>query len=301
MVLLLAAGSTGTSQAQTTQGGIGCNQQPRLTVGAMARVTHYPDLPNRLRTQPGYTSEIIGQILPGGIFEVISGPTCIQGVYWWQVKHDGRIGWTAGGNGNQTYWLEPVTLPPTTQDCAPQPRLIAATEGRVLPGLPNVIRTHPGTVASGVMHSEVIGEIPGGAEFVVLDGPVCAPDGRFWWYVQYRNLIGWTAEGEDNTYWLEPVNSAIGTCEGALPSRLVAGQPGMIAPEPAIPNVLRTQPGIDTWRIGSIPAGAPVDIIKGPHCADGYAWYLVQYRHLSGWTAESGKGLYWLIPHGSHN
>lgn len=294
--MLTLTGGTAVQAQIIDSAGIGCTHQAtRLTTGIEARVTLYPDLPNRLRALPGYMSEIIGLIPAGDTFSVIGGPVCIQGVFYWQVNHNGRIGWTAEGNGNQTYWLEPVTQPPYSPVCAPQPRLIAATEGRVTPGLPNVIRTHPGTAASGVSYSEVIGEIPGGGVFVVLDGPVCAPDGRFWWHVQYRNLIGWTAEGEGNTYWLEPVHSMIGTCPGALPSRLVPDQPAMVAPQPALPNVLRALPGLNTRRVGRIPAGGHISILEGPYCADGYAWYRVQYRNRIGWTAESGKGLYWLI------
>ena len=35
------------------------------------------------------------------------------------------------------------------------------------------------------------------------NGPVCTADGA-WWQVNYNGLIGWTVEGQNNDYWLEP-------------------------------------------------------------------------------------------------
>lgn len=82
-------------------------------------------------------------------------------------------------------------------------RLEIGMWARVTPGEPNNVRILP------LHSSERIGQIPGGGEFVVLDGPEC--DNNYtWWKVDYNGLIGWTAEwgyiyGE---YWLEPYESA---------------------------------------------------------------------------------------------
>lgn len=78
------------------------------------------------------------------------------------------------------------------------PRLLIGQQARVVPGDPNNVRQQPTTRASR------IGRIPGGGVFTVLDGPVCA-DGFTWWQVDYRGLVGWTAEGEPARYWLEPI------------------------------------------------------------------------------------------------
>jgi hypothetical protein len=68
--------------------------------------------------------------------------------------------------------------------------------GRVLPGDPNTVRDQP-TRSGGV-----VGQIPGGAEFFVLEGPICADD-LLWWRVDYNGLVGWTVQGDGTVPWLE--------------------------------------------------------------------------------------------------
>ncbi|MEQ8671931.1 MAG: SH3 domain-containing protein [Aggregatilineales bacterium] len=80
------------------------------------------------------------------------------------------------------------------------PRLIVGVEGRVLPGEANRMRNQPTTAGAN------IGRIPAGAIFDVLAGPVCA-DGFNWWQVDYDGRIGWTVEGDSDTYWLQPLIS----------------------------------------------------------------------------------------------
>lgn len=81
---------------------------------------------------------------------------------------------------------------------APPPMLVIGQQGEVTPGTPNNVRADP--ARSG----EKVGEIPGGARFEVLDGPVCA-DGFAWWQVDYNGLIGWTVEGSGDDYFVLPV------------------------------------------------------------------------------------------------
>jgi hypothetical protein len=79
-------------------------------------------------------------------------------------------------------------------------RLVVGGLGRVVENLPpNNVRSEP------TINSQRLGEIPGGGVFTVIGGPVCA--GNYaWWQVDYNGLIGWTAEGEGQTYWLEPMS-----------------------------------------------------------------------------------------------
>ena len=98
---------------------------------------------------------------------------------------------------------EPQTVPtPTTVTCPNllPPRLTVGGSGQVTPGTPNNLRSEPGTTAP------LIGTIPGGAQFYVLNGPVCDEGaGIVWWQVEYSSQIGWTAESGSGTYFVEPV------------------------------------------------------------------------------------------------
>lgn len=78
-------------------------------------------------------------------------------------------------------------------------RLRVGGMGRVTPGAPNNLRSQPSVSAS------LIGQIPGGATFQVLAGPLCDPAGIAWWQVNFNGLIGWTVEGQGNVYWVEPI------------------------------------------------------------------------------------------------
>jgi hypothetical protein len=294
-VILLAAAGAPRAHADFWDGT--CEQPARLTPGIMGRVTTYPDLPNRIRTYPSFSAGVVGHIPVGATFEVLSGPTCVSGTQWYQVRYNGVIGWTGEGNGYGTYWLEPYPLP---SHCALASRLVVGQQGRVLPGLPNVIRTAPGTTATGA-NSQVIGEIPGGGVFTIHAGPQCGSDGRLWWQVSYNGLTGWTAEGEGyNTFWTEPAGLPAGTCPYALPARLSVGGWGRVTEAPYLPNRLRSTPGVAAGNIvGQIPAGGVFEILGGPSCGDGSTgttWWYVSYNDVTGWTAEGNGSMYWLEP-----
>lgn len=80
----------------------------RLHVGDQAAVSTSPNLPNRVRIDPGLTTEIIGKISPGEKIKILDGPTCNNGV-WWKVQSQktGLLGWTLEGD-NENYWLVPL-------------------------------------------------------------------------------------------------------------------------------------------------------------------------------------------------
>jgi hypothetical protein len=72
-------------------------------------------------------------------------------------------------------------------------RLDVGEQGIVLPGAPNNIRAEPSADAA------LIGSIPGGEVFDVLEGPECGPM-YVWWRVAYNGLEGWTVEGTGGDY-----------------------------------------------------------------------------------------------------
>lgn len=74
------------------------------------------------------------------------------------------------------------------------------------PPMPNLVRIGPDTDRAAV------GQIPPGGIMEVLDGPECG-GGYTWWKVRALDtgIIGWTAEGDSQSYWIIPCAS-IGEC-----------------------------------------------------------------------------------------
>lgn len=296
LLLLAVMGLAGAANADDSYQG-SCWQPARLIVGQQGRVTLWPNLPNRLRSQASFQSSVIGYIPAGGTFSVLGGPSCVYGTNFWRVNYNGLIGWTAEGNGSNTYWLEPASAPPPTPPpgCTLPNRLVVGQFGRVTPGLPNAVRTAPGTNRSGA-NSVVVGYIPGGSVFAVSGGPQCGPDGRWWWYVNYNGLIGWTAEGEGQTYWLEPWWNSAPQCPNFLPSRLVPGGLGAVNNVPYNPNPIYNSASYSGVVLGNIPRGGVFTVLTGPVCGESTAWWQVNYNGVVGWTFEGNGSQYYLDP-----
>ncbi len=89
-------------------------------------------------------------------------------------------------------------------DCRLPVRLQVGVRAQVEPGpgTANRIREAPG------LQAEIVGAIPPGGRFRVVDGPRCA-DGYQWWQVQYGEVSGWTAEGGSGDYWLEALTAPV--------------------------------------------------------------------------------------------
>jgi len=81
-----------------------------LVPGERAFVTGAPtDPPNRVRAAPSLSAEIISQVYPQTIVNVVEGPICAGGLVFWKIEQPlipGGSGWTAEGDGT-AYWLEP--------------------------------------------------------------------------------------------------------------------------------------------------------------------------------------------------
>jgi len=265
-----------------------CALAPRLTLGGTGQVT--PGLPNALRSLPqtGPASTIYAWIPGGATFSVVGGPQCDgQGRYWWQVAYQGVTGWTPEGEYG-IYWLLPYTAQPQPVACTLAPRLTVGSVGYVTPGLPNLIRSQPGSGPGSI----VLGTAPGSALFDVLAGPQCDNQGRYWWQIRYGSMVGWTPEGQYGVYWLAPVG-----CPASPSTRLA---PGMLAQvSPGDPNRLRSGPGTNYSVVGQVPAGGVFAVLSGPQCGpEGWTYWRVQYGSQVGWTAEGGNGQYWIAPVG---
>lgn len=169
-------------------------------------------------------------------------------------------------------------------------RLAVGMQGRVTPGLPNVLRAEP--VQGG---NTILAYIPAGGVFAVLAGPACG-GGITWWQVSYNGVTGWTPEGQWSTYWAEPVLSTPtpdpAVC--ALPPRLAPGVSAVVTP--GLPNRMRVEPALSGRFMLFIPAGAAFQVLSAPVCANGMYWYQVNYNGAIGWTAEGRGSTYWLQP-----
>jgi uncharacterized protein YraI len=113
-----------------------------------------------------------------------------------------------------------------------------------------------------------IGRIPPGAEFDVLEGPVCN-DGYAWWRVEYNGLIGWTAESDEVTYWLEPLDGEA-IAATALPDENLCR---IVTTEEVN---LRRGPGTNYERAGTLPANETFVVIGQFTNESGFVWYKLE-------------------------
>lgn len=102
--------------------------------------------------------------------------------------------------GGSTYPALQRTIRQTA--CSDLPiRLVIMEGGRVAftDGADMNVRSAPGT------SQKIIGKVPEGSDFWVVDGPKCA-NGIAWWKVNMEeyNLSGWIAESFNNVYLVEP-------------------------------------------------------------------------------------------------
>lgn len=198
-----------------------------------------------------------------------------------------------------------VILPTTVtnaQTGCPEPRLTIGGQGRVLPGSANRIRDIAST--SGTM----MGQIPGGSAFDVLDGPICA-DGFNWWQVRYNNITGFTVEGAADEYFVEPVAAATPAAPStAAPASADGACPANVAPAPQLvpgtfgvvvadnPIRLRAEPNTSGQQLSLINPAYQFVVLDGPVCAGGYNWWKVEDEGVEGWVAEGDSSGYFVEP-----
>ena len=241
--------------------------------------------PNIVHSTPSVSSNVVGYLDAGSRFTVLDGPRCVDHYNWWLVTNGAVTGWTADGDGVRN-WLAPVF-----NDCVPlvPSRLSAGRLARVTPGLPNVIRGEAGGGAR-------LGTIPAGGVITLIHGPQCVNGSQIWWYMRYNGIEGWTGELDGIDYWLEPYAGPQPQPQPncTMPFRLQVNRSGVVLPGTA--NILRSSPGTDSPRIGTLPAGTVFSVIGGPVCAGIYQWWQVNANGQIGWTAEGASGTYYVAP-----
>lgn len=145
--------------------------------------------------------------------------------------------------------------------CVLPPRLTIGQRGQVIGTSPNNLRAAP------ARNADLIGMIDGGGLFTVLAGAECDPtSGINWWQVDYAGQTGWTAEGDSQNYFVEPVNPALlyrtdelvtgageeGRADLALYD-LVTGENRMLTEN--IPSEVAAGQSVRMWAFTWTPAG----------------------------------------------
>ena len=85
-------------------------------------------------------------------------------------------------------------------------------------------------------------------------------------------------------------------CPDAPLPRLIVGAQGEVAP--GIDRLrLRALPAVGTGEVGLLYAGNVFEVISGPSCNGGYAWWRVVLEEgTTGWVAEGDWQQYYLRP-----
>lgn len=200
---------------------------------------------------------------------------------------------------------------------APATRLTVGETARVTftDGTPLNIRNAP----SG---GQVM-QIPEGTVATVIDGPSCS-NGYQWWNLSLENGTGgWAAEGNTDSYFLEPYNGIL----PVSPPLLVGPSPTTVPPVNAIVAIpancelsppTRLQAGMLAHIVGTdgtlamytnatdeVPAhqlavGTNLTILDGPRCKSGLrVWHvsaIVNGSSVLGWVAEGFGQTYYLMP-----
>lgn len=93
-----------------------------------------------------------------------------------------------------------------------------------------------------------------------------------------------------------PRTTGSNICPDTQPSMLMPGRQGRVSTASAATNRVRSEPSTAGAIIGEIPAGEYFDVLAGPECAHGWAWFQVRTDKLEGWMAEGSADEYWVQP-----
>lgn len=85
-------------------------------------------------------------------------------------------------------------------------------------------------------------------------------------------------------------------CEGAPVSRLILYERGRVTNNDRKLN-LRVRPDTNAGVLRLLQPGAVFEVIGGPQCANGYAWFQIRYEGREGWIAEGDASGYYAEPY----
>lgn len=86
-----------------------CNTLPaRLITGETGRVAFTDGAALNMRTSADRTSDVVGLLPEGMVFDVLEGPVCADDINWWRIQSGDVSGWVAEAAGG-VYLIEPYT------------------------------------------------------------------------------------------------------------------------------------------------------------------------------------------------
>lgn len=83
-----------------------------------AKVT--PGPANNLRKNHTLSASIIEQMPGNSTFSIVGGPACQDGHWWWKVNYQGKLGWTAQGDGKTNWIVKTFTQNTSTNTASSQ-------------------------------------------------------------------------------------------------------------------------------------------------------------------------------------
>jgi hypothetical protein len=154
------------------------------------------------RNNPGaYAGEIAhraGQQTPQPLYDEVSSGTAQYNALITNQANRSSYRLYGGFTGTPQTITPPESINPFPS-CPLPPRMTVGQLGIVTADspLPNRLRSQPS------LSGTIITTIPVNEIFSVIGGPECA-NGILWWRVDYGGRTGWTAEGQNGTYYIRP-------------------------------------------------------------------------------------------------
>ena len=174
---------------------VNCGLLPLLSAGQRAIVSSGLSL--RVRAEATTSGAPLGNLEGGTIVSIDAGPVCADGYNWYSVSNDDVSGWTAEG-ANGDYWLLYHVA------CSSSPATRLTSRMKATASGDRVVNIRAG---AGADNTEIVWAVAAGDEFVVTGLPQCGAAGLRWYPVRIDEKLGWIAEGQNEHYWIEPVES----------------------------------------------------------------------------------------------
>ena len=207
-----------------------------------------------LREKPGLVAPVKREVPYGAVFQVIEGPTTVDGYAWYNLDGDLGSGWAS----TSTFAMSDAA-PPAGKFTIGEPIVIA-------PEMIN-LRSEP------TLRSLIVATLSRLAEGTILEGPMPA-NGYRWYKIDVGGIIGWSAE----QYLARPGDIQ-------PPTRFVIGDAVEVADPDGIN--LRTEASASASVIVSLSPGVRGAVVDGPRVADKLSWLQVQTSQGTGWVAET--------------